>query len=97
MANNKGRGLDLGCLIWETIVKGIILLAVVIWQWDKYGSMTKAYHHWADDSWWFAPIFWISLIIWAGVLGFILLVACGMLYERTKRKCKRTSKKGGEI
>ena len=71
MAENKGCGFDLACSLWETVFKGIIFLGVVIWQADKYGSVTKVYHHWADDSWWFASLFSIYIVIWGVGGGFL--------------------------
>lgn len=93
MAENKGCGFNWGCFLWETIFNGIILLGVIIWQADKYGSVTKAYHHWADDSWWFAPIFWIYMVILGAVVGFFLLVVCVMMYDSRKNKIKQLFKR----
>ena len=88
MAENKGCGFVWRCFLWEIIFKSIIFLGVLIWQTDKYGSVTKAYHHWVDDRWWFAPFFWIYMVIWGVVGGYLLLVVCMMIYDSIKNKIR---------
>lgn len=93
MAENRGNEFNWGCFVWEIILNSIIFLGVVIWQADRYGSITNAYHHWADDSWWFVLFFWIYMVIWGVVGGFLLLVACVMIYNSLKNKIKQVFKR----
>jgi len=78
--------------LFEVIFKSFVFLGVVIWQTDKYGSLGKAYSHWNNEGWWFAPLFWIYMIIWVAVGGVVVLIIGLLAYDYVIDKIKQLSK-----